>query len=112
MPVVGERRNRAGTFRQSLRVLYVRGWETRALPPAGDFRSGPGNRPAAHWIPQYRRPGSFVEVPPSATVALDQFVGLFRSPCSGRVVRKIPRRQRLPQIENWIDDTPPGLNHV
>src|ERR1700731_4502382 len=92
-------RNPAETSKRFRQVRCNPGWEKRARKSAGDVHSGAGSMPVERWFPQYRRPESFLEVPPAPAVALHQFVGFFRSPTAGSVIRKISWRQRLQQIE-------------
>src|SRR5208282_3997307 len=73
---------------------------------------GVESKPASHWSHQYRRPESFLEVPPAAAVAFQQFVGLLRSPCARSIVGEIAWWKRFPQIEDGVDHRPARLHHV
>jgi hypothetical protein len=87
--------------------LYSRLGNTRSETKE-DRHSGVENRPVERWFHQYRRPESFLEVPPAPAVALQQFIGLFRSPGAGSIIRKVPRGKRLPKIQHRIDHVQPA----
>ena len=57
------------------------------------------------------RPTS-VSVPPLATAARHQFLGLGRTPGAGGVVGEVARRQGLPDVEDRLHDRPAGFDHV
>src|SRR5580700_7389309 len=97
-PPQGGPPTRTETWKQSHQIRDTRGWEKYARKLSGDFRFGAENRPAGRWSLRCRRPKSFLEIPPAPAVALQEFVGLFRAPRTRCIVRKVPWRQRLPQI--------------
>src|SRR5450755_3463053 len=55
---------------------------------------------------------SWLDFPPLALVAFQEFVGNFRPPRPGCVIRKLARRYGRPNVQYWIDDAPPGFDHV
>src|SRR5579872_4960973 len=111
----GSFRLRAGVIQETAddrQVRCARGWETRAPTPVADVRSVVENKPASHWYHQYRRPESFLEVPPTAPVPFQQFLGLLRSPGARGIVGEIARGQRVPKIKHRIHYGPACLHHV
>src|SRR5256885_16515601 len=76
------------------------------------FRSSHQRGPALHWCLRCRLQESSIEIPPVAAVALHQLVGLFRSPASAGIIRKITWWQRLPYIQNRADYAPASFEHV
>src|SRR6476620_1940231 len=52
------------------------------------------------------------DCPPLPPVMLQQIAGFLRPPTAGSIVGKLTRRQRLPDVEDRIDDAPAGLDNV
>ena len=51
-------------------------------------------------------------IPPLAMIAREQVAGFFRSPGARRVIGKIARRQRVPDVQDRLHDAPAGFDHV
>src|ERR1700757_3256400 len=103
---------RPGTALRFHQAPDVRDWERRVPRLAGSAHYEVGNKPAWHWSHQYRRPESFFEVPPAAAVAFEKFVGLLRSPSSGRIIGEITWRECFPEIQHRIYHRPARFHHI
>src|ERR1700731_2761784 len=100
------------TWKQSDPARSTRGRGTRIRKFGRNGRPAHRRTPALHWCLRCRLPESFFEVPPTTAVALKQFIGLFWTPGTGRIIGKVTRRQSLPHIENGAHYAPTGFDHV
>src|SRR5579872_2584784 len=111
-PLPDETRIRLQIYLRFRRVPNIDGWEKRRPTPFELCRWQHRRKPTGCWYLLCRRPGSSFEIPPPAAIVLQQLVSFFRPPRAGWVVREMTRRERFPNIENWTDHAPTGLDHI
>src|SRR5487761_217750 len=77
-----------------------------------DCRRAARKTPAAYSSRPRPRPESLPGFPPLAAIALEQIIRFPRSPGARGIIGEIPRRQRLPHVENRLHNAPTRLDHV